>query len=216
MALKAVKRTGEDSTQPIENGGVHMETNNTPVTQGANALQPAADNAGKTVIEEVNNGILENIEGMTGTSVSFVSFVDGEFLFKESNEGYKEIDILVVHGKRIFQKYDEEENRYITAETKLDDTFKFKFEVTFVLADQDADPEDEAPQYKITLPTASAMLFVKYVEKLAKQKRMSVDQVVTKMTSTKQQNKAKQRYNRVAFEAFNIENPEQSLGIKQA
>lgn len=205
MKLKGVNRAhataGAGAEQQTETqGGVHVsEQHHLPATQGANALAPQAGS-----IQALNNGVLENIADMQTESTSFVSFAGGQFYFKASEEFKQEIVVQIVKGKRIFQKYDDVENRYITSETKIDNSYKFKFQVYFVLADPTKDPNDEAQTYLLTLPTASAMQFVNYVKRLAKEQGLGVDKVRTKMWATHQVNKDKQHYSRVAFEALDL------------
>lgn len=206
MKLKGVNRArataGAGAEQQTGQGGISMsQESNVPATQGANALAPQASGGS---IQELNRGVLENIDDWND-SVSYVSFENtGGFTFKESGETVNELDVLIVRGERIYQKYDEELGKYITEKTKVDDSYKLKFNIWFVLADDDVDENEEVTQYKLTLPTASTMVFLRYADRLAKA-GYAVNQVRTKMTWTRQENKQKQKFARAAFEAFDLE-----------
>jgi hypothetical protein len=193
MKLKGVNRArtageGKNQLTAVQGGN----TMNAVMPQGA--------------LQRLNEGVLENIDDVS-MGESYVSLVQGSYLFKDTNQMEKEIVVQIVRGRRIYQKFDEEQNRYVESDVKLDNDYKFKINLWFVLADDAADPEDEAQLYKITLPTASAMVFIGYAEKLAKA-GYAVNQVRTKMFTTPQQNKNKQHYFRAGFEAFDLESGE--------
>lgn len=165
-----------------------------PPAQRTQAAPPAVTG---NAIADLNAGILENIEDLTGGG-NYVT-IDGEsFLYKDSNETSSEIEIIVKAGKRFYQYVDESDpdNKvFHNSDTKLDNRYKLKFEIKW-----DEEVDGDVKEYTMSLSTTSAIQFINYVQGLAKQ-GIGVGQVVTKMTISRQKRQgSNDRYSRAEFE----------------
>jgi hypothetical protein len=146
-------------------------------------------------VVDLNAGILDNVDNLGGGN--FVTVDGTDFLYKATNETAKELSIIVSYGKRFYQFFDEGNNQYYDADTKLDDRYKLKFLLKWF-----EDIDGEAVEYTMTLSTTSAIQFINYVKELAKS-GIGVGQVVTKCFITREtSNDGKQRYSRVNFECL--------------
>jgi hypothetical protein len=162
----------------------------------------------------MNAGVLENIDGM-GNTGNFVSVDGSDFLYKGTNTTATNIDIVVSYGKRFYQWVDEtnpDAKVFNNSDTKLNDNYKLKFEVRWL--EQGEEEGDEPVEYTISLSTTSAMQFIDYVKNLLKA-GLGVSQVWTRMTISRHENKVKDRYSRVDFEAFSLVDG-QPLNIRSA
>lgn len=163
--------------------------------QRTQASAPAV--ATGNALADLNAGILENVEDLTGGG-NYVT-IDGEsFLYKDSNETASEIELVVSAGKRFYQYVDEsdpENKQYHNSDEKLDNRYKLKFEIKW-MEEVDGEPKE----YIMTLSTTSAIQFINYVTGLAKQGK-GVGQVVTRLSISRQVSQdGKNRYSRVEFE----------------
>lgn len=191
-----VNNTMEQNSQtsvPAGNVDQHAPANNVPAQRQASA--PAVKNGGNAMAD-MNAGILDNIDDLN-VGGNYVTIDGSEFLYKDTNEVSKEIDLVVSFGKRFYQWYDEDNEQYHNSDTKLDDRYRMKFEIRWL----ESQGEDEEPkEYIMSLPTASAMSFLTYVKALAN-KGYGVGQVITRMTISRQQRKGtNDRYSRAEFE----------------
>lgn len=190
-------------TQHVEDAVVAStptEQPNTPATRTAGTPAVPA-NRGGNVMADMNAGILENIDDMN-IGGNYVTMDGSEFLYKNTQETAKEIDIVVSYGKRFYQWFDEANNQYHNSETKLDDRYKMKFEIRWLEQGEDG---DEPTEYTMTLPTASAMNFVNYVKSLATN-GYRINQVITRLSISRQvaQSDSKIRYSRTEFENVGV------------
>lgn len=207
MALKANRPGVRNSVQKTENGGNQTMTNNEAVetqeqvqeqvqTQAPavqNTQAPAVSN-NPNQMASVNAGILDNIDDLN-VGGNYVTMDGSEFLYKASEETAPTIDAVITYGKRFYQWYDEDNQKYHNSDTKLDDRYKMKFEIRW-FEEVDGEPQEHI----MTLPTSSAMSFINYVKALAKQ-GIGVGQVVTQMSISRQHNKELNiRYSRTEFE----------------
>lgn len=169
----------------------HQETTHVPAQRQTSAPATTGNQ-----LADLNAGILENVEDLTGGG-NYVTVDGQEFLYKDSNETTPEIEIVVAGGKRFYQWVDEtdpDNKQYHNSDTKLDNRYKLKFELRWY-----EEVDGEALEYIMSLGTTSAIQFINYVQALAKQGK-GVGQVVTKMTLSRQVSKdGKNRYSRVEF-----------------
>ena len=171
-------------------------------TAATTAAAPAVRTAAAPVasakpgeLQNLNAGVLDNIDDLD-VGGNYVSIDGSEFLYKDSNETAKEIDMVVSYGKRFYQWYDEPNEKYHNSDTKIDDRYKFKFEIRWFEENEDGEPVE----YTMSLPTASAISFTNYLKALAKQGK-AINQVVTRMTLSRQVSRdGNNRYSRVEFE----------------
>lgn len=204
MALKA-NRPG--TRQQTVNGGNQManeqvqEQSTVAVEETAPATTPAVQNTQAPAVNnnpnqmaDINAGILDNIDDLN-IGGNYVTMDGSEFLYKASEETAPTIDAVITYGKRFYQWYDEDNQKYHNSDTKLDDRYKMKFEIRW-FEEVDGEPQEHI----MTLPTSSAMSFINYVKGLAKQ-GIGVGQVVTRMSISRQHNKELNiRYSRTEFE----------------
>jgi hypothetical protein len=183
--------------QTVQNGGNHM-TNQTPAPRNQSATPAVNNNPNQMAV--MNAGILDNIDDITGGG-NYVSIDGTNFLYKASNETATEIIMVVSFGKRFYQWFDEDNNKYNNSDTKLDDRYKLKFEIRWFEEGEEGEPTE----YIMTLPTASAMNFIDYVKAQAKA-GFAINQIYTKMTISRQENRndKKIRYSRVEFENVGV------------
>lgn len=140
-----------------------------------------------------------------GNVGNYVSVDGSDFLYKATNTAVQSIDIVVSYGKRFYQWVDETNPAakvFNNSDTKLNDNYKLKFEIRWL--EQGEEEGDEAVEYTMSLSTTSAMQFIDYVKKLANA-GMGIGQVWSRMTISRHENKQKDRYSRVDFEAFSLE-----------
>ena len=181
----------------------------TPVTntQVAPVKQPTAPvhvSAAGAVMQDLNAGILDNIDGM-GNTGNYVSMDGSEFLYKSTEARVNYIDLIVNYGKRYYQFVDDSDpdNKvFNNSDTKLADRYKLKFEIHW----EEEVTEGEVIEPEFHLPTASAMRFIDYVKELAKA-GYGIGQVVTRMTISRQvQKNSTNRYSRAEFTMLGIMN----------
>lgn len=218
MGLRARRTTSEQSTAggaavaekpeatvntQVEETPVQTNTAATPPQQQQTASTPAVQNnavatSGGNAMADMNAGILDNIDDMN-IGGNYVTMDGSVFLYKAADETAESIEAQIVYGKRYYQWYDEENQRYNDSDTKLDDRYKLKFEIRWM-----EDVEGEMQEHTMSLPTASAMNFINYVKGLTKQ-GLGVGQVITKFTISRQQNKDQGiRYSRTEFENLGV------------
>ena len=176
--------------------------NNTPVVQGSGAV------AVPGTVQDLNAGILDNIEGM-GNTGNFVTMDGSDFLFKADNTVTQSIELVVTYGKRYYQWVEELPggvNIYHDSDVKLDDRYKLRFKMHWL--EDGAEAGDEPIEMQFHLPTASAMRFIDYVGQLAKA-GFGIGSVVTQATISRQiQNGTTNRYSRAEFTMIGIVNPD--------
>lgn len=196
VSTPAVENTAPQQTAVQGDETVAQQQENTHVPAQRQTSAPAVATGNQ--IADLNAGILENVEDLTGGG-NYVTVDGTEFLYKDSNETAPEIEIVVSGGKRFYQWVDEtdpENKQYHNSDTKLDNRYKLKFELRWF----EETEEGDATEYIMSLSTTSAIQFISYVQALAKQGK-GVGQVVTKMTISRQTSKdGKNRFSRVEFE----------------
>jgi len=174
-----------------------QEQANEQVQQSAPAVRNNAPAVSGNATADLNMGILENIEDMSGGG-NYVTVDGSDFLYKDSNGTTPEIELVVTYGKRYYQWVDESdpENKvYHDSDTKLDNRYKLKFEIKWI-----EEVDGEPKEYTLSLSTTSAIQFVNYVQSLAKQ-GLGVGNVITKATISRHQRKgSNDRYSRVDFQ----------------
>jgi hypothetical protein len=201
MALRA-RRPGATAGQ-TEGANTEVQTQDAPpATQSAPPAQrqasaPPAPTGKISQVAEVNAGILEGFEDLSGGG-NYVTVDGTTFLYKDSNETTTELEIIVASGKRYYQWVDESdpENKvFHDSPTKLDNRYKLKVEIRWF---EEAE-EGESVEYIMNLSTTSSIQFINYVQALAKQGK-GVGSVVTKATISRHQRKgSSDRYSRVDF-----------------
>lgn len=205
MALRAQKNVGNIQPDGANDEVVQQEVEQTGVSQSPavrQAPQAPATRGGNSAMVDLNAGILEGIEDMnTGNYVA----VDGsKFVYKSAEEEVDYIDMQVTYGKRFYQWVDESDpdrKVFNNADTKLDDRYKFKFEIRW----NEEREEEQLTEFTMSLSTTSAMNFVEYVKGLAKAGK-GVGAVITRMTISRQKRQGStDKYSRVEFEAFDVE-----------
>lgn len=205
MALRARRPGAEGTNGAKEVAEQNIAPQNNVQEQEAHVSNPPAQRQTQapatkngSALADLNAGILENIEDLTGGG-NYVTVDGQEFLYKDSNETTPEIEIVVAGGKRFYQWVDESDpdnKQFHNSDTKLDNRYKLKFELRWF----EETEEGEATEYIMSLSTTSAINFINYVQALAKQGK-GVGQVITKMTISRQVSKdGKNRYSRVEFE----------------
>jgi hypothetical protein len=203
------QQVAQDQTAASE-ATPQVRANVAPPAVTPQASAPAVASGGGSQMAQLNAGILEGIDDVGG---NYVSLDANQFLYKVSNTLVDFVDLIVKGGKRFYQWVDESgENKvYHNADTKLDDRYKYKFEIRW---DEAEDEESEPTEYTMSLSTTSALNFTNvYVKKLATA-GYAVNQVITRMTTSKQRSRdGKNSFFRVEFEAFNVETGE-PLNIK--
>lgn len=205
MGLKAnrskVQQTAGDTAVENEQVQEQAPVTNTPAVRKTTA---PATNKGNAALQDLNAGILDNIEDI-GSGGNYVTMDGSNFLYKASQEQASEIEAVITYGKRFYQWYDEENERYNNSDTKLDDRYKLKFEIRWF-----EEVEEEPIEHIMSLPTASSMRFIDYVRDLAKNKGVGVGQVVTKMTVSRQKRQgSNDRYSRTEFEMVGMATEEE-------
>lgn len=151
-----------------------------------------------TAIADMNAGVLDNIEDLS-MGGNYVTVDGSDFLYKDTSETAKEIDIVVSYGKRFYQWFDEENQQHHNSDTKLDNRYRLKFEIKW-FEDRDGEPVE----YTLTLATTSAISFINYIQELTKQ-GLRVNQVVTRMTISRQTRQgSNDRYSRVEFQTLGL------------
>jgi hypothetical protein len=201
-ALRAV-RPQNQGTAPVNQAPVNQApVNQAPVNQAPVQNAPAVRQQANVAaapegsIENLNAGILDNIDGL-GNGGNFVTMDGSEFLYKATDERLKEIDLIVNYGKRYYQWVEEdgESKIFHNSDAKLDDRYKFKFEIHW----EEEPEEGQIKEMQFHMPTASAMRFVDYVKELAKN-GFGIGQVVTRLSISRQiQKNSQNRYSRAEF-----------------
>lgn len=207
MAKLSAFRPNLDEVQPAK---AQEEQPTTAVTTTSNTLAKTAP-AQPNQLQQLNQGVLENIDDINDSDCRFMKMNAGVFIDSQTETDYKELTIYIERGRRIYYYFDEVERKFHTADTKLDDRYKFGFNLWFVIADDNRDPDDFVPLYQMTLPPTSSMNFVQFARKLAKA-GYGVNSVRVKMTTSVQRNADKQSYSRIEFEALDLETGE-PIGI---
>ena len=208
MALKATRAVPVRNQAEVSEA---QETQNQQAVQEAVNTQPApapapvpstAKPVSPNELQLLNEGVLEGIDDLN-IGGNYVTVDGTQFLYKTTEETRDYIDIVVTYGKRFYQWVDESDpnaKRFYNSDKKLDERYKLKFEIRW-LEDRG---EEEPIEFTQTLSTTSAMNFISYIKMLAKA-GLGVNQVVTRMTVSRQQSRDKaQRYSRVEFEAFDL------------
>jgi hypothetical protein len=166
-----------------------------PATRQPSA--PPASTGQISKVAEVNAGVLEGFEDLSGGG-NYVTVDGTEFLYKDTNETAKEIEMVISAGKRYYQWVDESDpdNKvFHDSPTKLDNRYRLKAEIRWF----EENEEGEQTEYILNMGTTSAIQFINYVQALAKQGK-GVGSVVTKATISRQQRKGTtDRYSRVDF-----------------
>ncbi len=195
MVLKANKNKNSEESGQNE----VVQTNQTAVTT-----------QGKTSdITELN----PYLEGLEGIGESNRVGIDGtEFEFKQSESRVKELNIVVSTGRKVFQYWDENKTLCqsfdgkvstdqlvcATCDHKKSKDCKFKFEIRWLSLNEET---EEPEEFIMTLPTVSAINFVNYIKKLAKEKGLGVHEVVTNMKIERRVNTSNNsKYSVVNFE----------------
>lgn len=219
-ALRAMRNPAQ--TPPVVNQVPPVQTappvtpppvvNQVPPTQTTpRANVPAVQSSGAVAVpgtvQDLNAGILDNIEGM-GNAGNFVTMDGSEFLYKSDNTVVNSIDLVVIYGKRYYQWVEEigDSKTYHDSDVKLDDRYRLKFEIHWL--EDGAEAGDEPITMQFHLPTASAMRFIDYVGQLSKA-GFGIASVVTRVTISRQVQKGKEnRYSRAEFTMVGIVDPE--------
>lgn len=205
MALKATRRgvgsannTGSVAPEGLEQEQTETTTSLARTERSQRAVASPSTRAPKA--SEVNAGILDNIDDMD-TGGNYVTIDGSEFLYKATQETAREIDCVIHYGKRFYQWYDEANNQYHNSDTKLDDRYRLKFEIRW----NEGGEDDEVVEHIMTLPTASAMRFIDYVNKLARES-VAINEIVTRMSISRQVNTKDKsiRYSRVEFKNMGL------------
>lgn len=201
MALKANRGTVGAQQAPAQNEVIEAQVVNGGNEAPSTAVAPTGGGAiapvGNTNLADLNAGILDNIDDLTGGN--YVSVDGNQFLYKSTEEYVDDITCIITAGKRFYQWVEEDADgnkTFHNSDTKLNDNYKLKFEIRW-LEEVDGEPTEMI----MTLSTTSSMQFIDYVKKLAK-KGVAVNQVFTKMTVSRQVNSKDKtiRYSRVEFE----------------
>lgn len=187
-----------------------MTENTELATSTAGTPAPPAPKVNAGALAKMNDGVLDNIDDIGGGN--FVAVDGNQFLYKASNEVVDHLDIVVSYGKRFYQFVDEDgDNKtFHNSDTKIDNRYKLKFELRWL---EDGEDGEEPTEYTMTLSTTSSMQFIDFIKKLAAA-GYGIAQVIVRMTISRQVSKdGKNRYSRVEFEAFKLEDAS-PLGIK--
>lgn len=192
------------ATTPAPEPQVTAQVNQVPAVQGNGAVVVPG------TVQDLNAGILDNIDGM-GNTGNFVTMDGSNFLFKADNTEAPSIDLIVTYGKRYYQWVEEngESKTYHDSDVKLDDRYRLKFEMHWL--EDGATEGDEPLEMQFHLPTASAMRFINYVTQLSKA-GFGVGSVVTQATISRQtRTGTSDRYSRTEFTMIGIVNPDGSI-----
>jgi hypothetical protein len=174
----------------------------TPVTQTTAITRPAGN------IADLNAGILEGLDGIG--SGNRISIDATDFVYKQTEARVRSLDVVISYGTKLYQYWDDnsqlcqskdgkvsEDNILCaTCEHKKLKECKFKFEIRW----QEENPDSgEIDEVIFTMPTVSAVNFVDYVKKLAKE-GLGVGQVITHMEIERRKSQdGKQTYSAVVF-----------------
>ena len=218
MALRAVRPTTPQATvvnqappqaPPVQTPPpvVNQTPAQTPPVANAPAVQGNGALAVAGTVQDLNAGILDNIENL-GSTGNFVTMDGSEFLYKTDNTVAPNIDLVVTYGKRYYQWVEEigEQKIYHDSDTKLDDRYRLKFELHWL--EDGPEGSTEPLEMQFHLPTASSMRFIDYVGQLAKA-GFGIGSVVTRATISRQVRQGStDRYSRAEFTMVGIVNPD--------
>ena len=198
MALRARRAgapTGASQTEGTTQAQEEVKETQAPPTADGNAVYnapapkapaaPPVHTGNVSAVAQVNAGVLEGFEDLSGGG-NYVTVDGTDFLYKDTNETAKEIEMVIASGKRFYQWVDESdpENKvFHDSPTKLDNRYKLKVEIRWY-----EEEDGEEKEYIMSLSTTSSIQFINYIQALAKQGK-GVGNVVTKATISRQQRK---------------------------
>jgi len=180
---------------------ITIEENSAPATgtaPGANV--PAVDAPNK--LQQLNDGF----DGIGDSTFAARVVLDGnQLLYKDQDKAVDKIEIQLSAGRKVYQYFDEAANSYHKSyDGKFTEdgepiskypAMRHMFELDWT---ELVDGEPKAHQ--LVLSPTGRYSFVEYAEKLAKlTPPLSVGQVTTIITASRQQNKEGQRYSKPEF-----------------
>lgn len=227
MALKAVRNSIAPQTQdiqvkaqvvipPVKEETPVEQQPQAPVTNTLSVVKPSLPvKPGSSA--EMNAGVLDNIDDVDDMGC-FIK-VDGEsFVIPDGSDNglrTREIQSIISYGKKFYQWVDEtdpENKVFHNEDIKLNENYKMKFELRFMLDLSAEDTEGEPKEFTLTLSPTSAFNFISYFQKL-KKLGFGVGNVVTRFTISRQtRTGTKDKYSRVEFEGFRTTDGEKIYG----
>lgn len=181
MQLKGVNHAAMEQAHQVSG-------NNALAIQPVKEEKPVVLSAEQQAVVNLNQGVLENVDdfvrggGGSSFEVKCYGRVDntGSIYYPDEDRAVQELTVFFLKGKRIYQKYIQEEGRYDTREYQHDKDYKLKLRMFYAEIPEGAQSDEDLPVYGLTLPTTSALTFAQYIKELAN-KGLAVNQVRTKM-----------------------------------